>query len=62
MTGKKVRTTGLQILGEKAAVINIGLQIFEESLKKQSVQVVSVRWRPPRQNPADIENLLNKLL
>ena len=62
MTGKKVHTTGLQILGEKTVVINIGLQTFEESLKNQEAEVVSVRWRPPRQNPADIEDLLKKML
>ncbi len=59
---KKVQTAGLQILGALAVVINIGLQTFEESLKKQGAEVVSVRWRPPRQNPADIEDLLKKLL
>jgi hypothetical protein len=55
-------TEGFRILGEKTVMINVGLEAFAESLKQQNIEVVSVRWRPPRKNPADIEDLLKKML
>ncbi len=31
---------------EKLEVLNVGLEIFEEALKKQDVEVIQVQWKP----------------
>ena len=36
-----------RLLGEPLQVINVGLEVFAESLEAQEVQVVQVDWRPP---------------
>jgi hypothetical protein len=51
-----------KLLGEKVVIINLGLAVFEESLKRQGVEVVVVRWRPPRTVPADVASILSDLL
>ncbi len=43
-------------------VVNIGLQGFAESLRKQGVKVAQVNWRPPRKLDSEIKNLLDELL
>ncbi len=50
------------LLGEKPVIINIGLAVFEDSLRQQGAEVVAVRWRPPRKASADIAALLDRLL
>ena len=51
-----------KILGEKVFVINVGLKIFEEALKLQEVQVISVHFRPPHKPPQDLQAILSKIL
>ena len=36
-----------RLLGQPLQVINVGLEVFAESLEAQEVQVVQVDWRPP---------------
>jgi hypothetical protein len=50
------------ILEEKLIVINIGLDVFMDSLSKQGVEVLNIRWKPPYKPPADLEEILQKLL
>ncbi len=50
-----------QIIGKKLNVINVGISIFSDALKKQNVKVVQVNWRPPVVKDKKIESLLKKL-
>jgi hypothetical protein len=50
------------LLGERQVVVNIGAAVFEESLRRQGVEVVVVRWQPPREMSDDVAALLKKLL
>lgn len=51
-----------QGLDEKLKVINVGLEIFYESLLSQRVDVVQVDWRPPAGGDEKMAKLLDKLL
>ena len=51
-----------QLLGENKVVVNMGVEVFEESLRRQGIEVVVVRWQPPRDIPHDIARLLDELL
>lgn len=50
-----------ELFEQKVKVINIGLKSFSEDLKKQSVEVVHVEWRPPAGGNSRMISLLNKL-
>ena len=47
---------------KKLKVLNIGLQSFAESLRKQGVKVAQVNWRPPVKHDKEMEDLLDSLL
>lgn len=47
---------------KKLRVINIGLQTFYEALLAQDAQVTQLDWRPPVQQSAEIEQLLDSYL
>ncbi len=49
------------LLGRKPAVINVGLELFAESLQAQGVPVVSVDWQPPAGGKQHLLDLLDKL-
>jgi FdrA protein len=49
------------LLRQKPAVINVGLELFAESLQAQGVPVVSVDWRPPAGGKRHLLDLLDKL-
>ncbi|MGQ0569699.1 MAG: hypothetical protein ACT4P5_09245, partial [Armatimonadota bacterium] len=51
----------LELLGQRPAVINVGLALFAESLQAQDVPVVSVDWRPPAGGKPHLLDLLDKL-
>ncbi|MGQ0571760.1 MAG: acyl-CoA synthetase FdrA [Armatimonadota bacterium] len=51
----------LALIGQRPAVINVGLELFAESLQAQDVPVVSVDWRPPAGGKAHLLDLLDKL-
>ena len=42
-------------------VVNLGLEIFADELKNQSVAVTHVRWRPPAGGKPHLIELLEKL-
>lgn len=43
-------------------VINVGLELFLESLSAQGIEVVQVDWRPPAGGDEHLASLLEKLL
>jgi FdrA protein len=49
------------LLRQPPAVINVGLELFAESLQAQGVPVVSVDWRPPAGGKQHLLDLLDKL-
>lgn len=49
------------LLSRPPRVINVGLGLFEESLRAQGVEVVAVDWQPPAGGKQKYIDLLNKL-
>lgn len=49
------------MLRKPPAVINVGLELFNESLQAQGVPAVSVDWRPPAGGKQHLLDLLDKL-
>jgi len=47
---------------KKLKVVNVGLQTFAESLRRQGVKVAQVNWRPPVKLDKKMEDLLDSLL
>ncbi len=47
---------------ENRKVLNIGLRIFAEELRRQGVDVVEVEWTPPLEIEEDLKDILDKLL
>ena len=51
----------LDIFEKELKVINIGAELFAESLREQGVKTVHVDWRPPAGGDLDILKFLEKL-
>lgn len=51
-----------KIKSNKVKVLNIGLELFYEELKKQGVDVVHVEWKPPIKLEKEIEDILSKVI
>ncbi len=49
------------LLGSRPAVVNVGLDLFAESLAAQGVPVVSVDWQPPASGKTHLLDLLDRL-
>ena len=43
-------------------VINVGLEIFAESMREQGVTVVHVAWQPPAGGDEELAKLLEKFI
>jgi FdrA protein len=54
-------TEATDLLRTPPRVINIGLELFAESLALQGAQVVHVRWSPPAGGNSQLASLLAKL-
>jgi len=54
-------TDATDIQGKKIVVINIGLELFADTLKDQGIDVINVDWRPPAGGDKKMAELLNKL-
>jgi|TARA_B110000014_G_C20110938_1_gene585204 FdrA protein len=54
-------TDATDIQGKKIVVINIGLELFADTLKDQDIDVINVDWRPPAGGDKKMAELLNKL-
>jgi len=50
-----------ELLRRPPAVVNVGLELFAESLQAQNVPVVSVDWQPPAGGKQHLLDLLDKL-
>lgn len=47
---------------EVGKVLNVGLALFAEELRRQGVEVVEVDWSPPAEIEEDLKDILDKLL
>jgi hypothetical protein len=43
-------------------ILNIGLEIFYNDLRKQGVNAIHVAWKPPVKLEKDIEDILSKVM
>lgn len=50
------------LLSADLKVINIGLELFADSLAAQAVDVVRVNWKPPLELEPELERILDDLL
>ena len=50
------------ILKQPPRVVNIGLELFAQSVKQQNGKVVHVAWRPPAGGDKKMIKLLDQLL
>jgi hypothetical protein len=62
MDNQEKDLTGKPDLLEEANVINVGLEQFFESLRKQEKQVLQVKWSPPAGGDEETIRLLDDLL
>jgi FdrA protein len=51
----------LELFAKPVSVINVGLEIFSESLRAQGAEVVAVDWRPPAGGDERLANLLARM-
>jgi hypothetical protein len=49
------------LLGQQLQVVNIGLEVFAETLRRHDVPLVHLDWRPPAQGDAHLLDLLQRL-
>ena len=50
-----------ELFQKELKIINMGLESFNENLKKQNVKTVQVDWKPPARGNKKILSLLDKL-
>ena len=50
------------LLNSKLNVINLGLDIFFQSLQDQNVNAIQVDWRPSTKLDKESEDILSKIL
>ena len=51
----------LDLFGQDLSVINLGLELFGESLAEQGAEVTQVDWRPPAGGSKELIDLLDRL-
>jgi FdrA protein len=51
----------VDLLASRPAVVNVGLELFAESLQSQGVPVAAVDWQPPAGGKQHLMDLLDKL-
>jgi len=51
----------MELIAKPLKVINIGIDSFLESLKKQGIEVIHVDWRPPAGGDTKLMDILDKL-
>lgn len=42
-------------------ILNFGLELFDESIKKQNVDVVQVKWKPEANGDLELLKIIDKL-
>ncbi len=50
-----------ELLGRQLKVVNIGLEVFTDTLRRHDVPLVHLDWRPPAQGDAHLLDLLRRL-
>ena len=55
------RTAGDALLQAPPHVVNVGLEIFADSLREQGVPVIAVDWQPPAAGDPELLELLERL-
>ncbi len=50
-----------ELFDRDLVVINMGLEVFSENLKKEEVKVLQMDWRPPAGGNEKLAALLSKL-
>lgn len=49
------------LLNEPPQVINLGLELFAQTLKDLNCQVININWVVPAEGDEEINDLLNRL-
>jgi FdrA protein len=57
MDAKKIN----KLFEEELVVINMGLDVFGDNLKKEQVKVLAMNWKPPAGGNKKLISLLEKL-
>ena len=57
-----METSKKELMGRELMVINIGLEIFAQSLEEQGVKVAHVDWSPPAGGDSEMIRLLEKFI
>ena len=50
-----------KLLNTEIKAINVGIQLFAETLKQQDVKVIHVDWSPPALGNKDLLKILDRL-
>jgi len=50
-----------KLFQQELKIINMGLESFNENLKKQNIKTVQVDWKPPARGNEKMISLLDKL-
>ncbi len=50
------------LLSRPLHVVNVGLQLFSESIQRQQVPVTHVQWEPPAKGDLELLSILDDLL
>ena len=56
-----MRQTENPLFGNELQVINIGLEMFADTIESYNVPVVGLQWRPPAGGDAHLIDLLRQL-
>lgn len=57
---KNIKNMKIQLNNIK--ILNIGLELFYNELKRQGGNAIHVEWRPPIKLEKDIEDILSKVM
>lgn len=50
------------LIFKEKVIITIGIKTFEESLISQGVEVIDVKWFPPKNDWSDLSSLVDDLI
>lgn len=50
-----------EFLSQKPKVINLGIEIFYDELKRQGVETIHVDWRPPAMGDESLLKILDEI-
>jgi hypothetical protein len=50
-----------KLFGQKLKLINLGIEIFADDLKRQGVETLHVDWRPPAMGDKNLLKILDEI-